>query len=306
MKLPTIPFVIILDIDSTIVGDVAYVMEESSLHEMLRQKCAMDDTVQCSRLKGNFVEAFEGGLLRPYVKEFLMAMQSAYSPLEIFVFSSGSDHWVPIIVSEIEKYCGIHVHRPLFSRGDTVLGADQLGAYSFTKSINLVSVRIINALKDRYKALNTEENCKHMIASRLLMLDDRSDVIIDQASRHIKVPAYNYSYAYDITCGLPKSLRESPLVAQYMKAMTKGSSVSYPFIDLSSSSPSSNDNHEARMRYHLEMASLMERMLQSNASYTSDTVFKKLLKMLVKKEKAVYKDWPDKVIRSINKRLDTK
>ena len=290
-----LPYILILDLDATVVGDVNYVIEEHGLHHALRQK-----GISSAGFASHFAESFRSGLLRPYFCEFIQGLQAAYDGLEVFVFSAGSDTWVPTIIGEIEKFCGIRVHRPYFSRKDTHIGADQNGSFSYTKSITATLEKIFRVLEDDYKALRKPEAREHVTENRVLMLDDNTSVIADHTDRHLAIPEYKFVYAFDITAGLPDAVRALPEVTEYMKAFTKSGTVAdYPYAP----APGVGDAQTSRMTYYLAMAALIERKMRANASSAEDRVFQRLLKMMVKGGAPVYEEWPKRVVASIQRRL---
>ena len=116
-----LPFVLIFDIDQTVIGDISYCGHEHSILELIFKHCVVknkDFPTKCpSRDIIDIQEELQSGLLRPNAKDFIEYCQKRFKKnLEIFFYTNAGYNWATTVsVPQIEKALKIKANRPIFS-----------------------------------------------------------------------------------------------------------------------------------------------------------------------------------------------
>mgnify|MGYP000162127778 CR=1 FL=1 len=171
------PFIFILDLDGTIIGDCAY--------QVIVQN--IEDVAKANKLKVNLKEMLidcyseSSNLIRPYFKYFINNMKNHYAS-QFYVYTASEKTWANKEIAMIEKTHNFKFNRPLFTRDDCIL--DSFGNYK--KSIKKILPRIKKANK------NIQINNDN------ILVIDNNKVFIDFSNNMIECPTYNYVHFCDI------------------------------------------------------------------------------------------------------------
>jgi len=192
MKKP--PFIIIFDIDKTIIGNLGMLSEEYDLLEFLYNICKRKGI----NTKCPFPELFDmqeelkNGLLRPFTADFINCCNKKFKNAEVFFYTNSSYKWTNGALGEnIEKALRIKVNRPFFTREDSM-------SLNRTKSLANIYPTIIKSLLRRYPSLNNEKIAEYIFNNRTIFIDDVKDNIFAYTNRQLVCPAYEYMPYYDI------------------------------------------------------------------------------------------------------------
>ena len=188
------PFVILLDLDHTIQGNILPQLEEYNLIDYINTHLLSGKKKNLKQNKDNVMGDFLKGLLRPYFKGFILRMKYRFPNVEFFVYTASEDKWAKYIVSIIETVINVRFNKRIFSRSDCILN-HQTGA--LTKSINKLKPELFKILKFKYKL-------KPRYAFNHIYLIDNNYVLNDEESHMlIKCPHYNTTIQIDIFRSIP-------------------------------------------------------------------------------------------------------
>lgn len=172
------PFVFILDLDGTIIGDCLYQTILYNIEIILKKnkvKTKKDDMLINSYKP-------DSKLVRPYFKYFYSTMKKMYPNSLFYIYTASEKKWATKEISIIEKTHKIKFNRPLFTRTDCII--DSYGQYR--KSVNNILPKIIKANKE----LEINKNN--------ILVVDNNDVFIDYKSNFLLCPTYDYIFFCDI------------------------------------------------------------------------------------------------------------
>ena len=189
-----LPFIIIFDIDNTIIGDESSLIDELNLiryiynickKKGINSKCFSIDLVDIQ-------DELKNGLLRPYVSDFVRFCNTKFKNAEVFFYTGYS--WTNLVIGKnIEKALKIKINRPFFSR-----------AYSMNSKKSLANTypMMIKSLVRRYPSLKDEKVSEYILKKRTIFIDDTVNNLFAYTGRQFICPAYNvaanaYADIYD-------------------------------------------------------------------------------------------------------------
>ena len=179
-----IPFVIFIDLDGTIVGNVANLVSEWELI-LQYNKYKMKD------FKKALVKKLRNGMLRENLADFCSMIQSHYKCVEFFIYTASDCKWANFLVSNIEEATGLAFQRPILTRKNCIEKN-----MDYKKSIEHVMPIVMKKLKGKYPSLTKSSQLKNMTC-----LIDNNDVMVEkEKERVIRCPTYDYIDFYDVFC----------------------------------------------------------------------------------------------------------
>lgn len=199
------PFIILLDLDHTIQGNIQPQLDEYNFISYLNDKTKSKLKQNMDQLKRDFMK----GLLRPQFRTFINKMRSRFPNVEFFVYTASDDDWAKYIIKVIEKASTIRFNKRIFSRSDCIF--DQKSGH-FMKSLNKLKPELFKILKSKYK-LSNMDSLKH------ILLIDNNYVLYDNESKSlIKCPSYTSTIRVDMLRSLPMSFikNNQELISMYI------------------------------------------------------------------------------------------
>ena len=189
-----LPLIIIFDIDQTIIGNVKMLSKEYELLEYIYNSCKKKSI----NMKCPYVDLLDmqdeliGGLLRPYVKDFLTFCNDKFKHVEVFFYTNSSYNWTNRALGKnIEKALGVKINRPFFTRENSM-------TQDMKKSLVHIYPLITKSLQKKYPLMKKEQNREYVFNNRTIFIDDIKDNIFSYTNRQLVCPAYNYCPYYDI------------------------------------------------------------------------------------------------------------
>jgi len=89
--MPKLPFIIIFDIDKTIIGTVRHCATEHGILELVHKICKQKGiTNACPSTAIDIQDELKQGLLRPGVKEFINFCNKRFKNVEICIYTNSS------------------------------------------------------------------------------------------------------------------------------------------------------------------------------------------------------------------------
>lgn len=185
------PMVILLDFDGTLVGDVEWLASEYTLFQN-------QTIVKPIKYQPAYVaQDLDNGLIRPYLREFLLMSKERYPQMEFFVYTASETEWAEFIIPRVEQRLGIKFHRPFFTRAHCVLRQG-----SYIKSLDTVRPII-------YKRLAKAYHMKSVTDIQSLILIDNTPNVLTDSRVQVVCPTYDYQYPVDLTRQIPMTALES-------------------------------------------------------------------------------------------------
>jgi hypothetical protein len=191
-----LPFIIIFDIDKTLIGDPLNLGTEYYLLEFIFNNCKKKGiNIKCLNTDIlNMEDELNNGLLRPFAKEFITFCNKKFKNVEVFFYTDNSYKWTNNIIGKnIEKALNIKVNRPFFSNENSILNLKN------KKSLVNIYPLIIKSLLKKYPLMKDEEITKYILNNRTIYIDDIKDNLYAYTERQLVCPEYKYFPYYDIS-----------------------------------------------------------------------------------------------------------
>jgi hypothetical protein len=187
------PFIIIFDIDQTIIGNIGMQSRENDLLEFIFNICKKKGiNNECQNIDLDMQAELKNGLLRPYIRDFITFCDKKFKNVEVFFYTNSSYKWTnKILGKNIEKALNIKVNRPFFTRENSM-------TQDWKKSLANVYPLIIKSLLKKYPSMKDEKNTEYLLNNRTIFIDDIKNNIISYTNRQLVCPAYDYYSYYDI------------------------------------------------------------------------------------------------------------
>jgi hypothetical protein len=287
-----LPFIIIFDIDNTIIGDLGMLNKEYYLLEYIYNICKKKGiNTKCLSFEHfDMQEELKNGLLRPFAADFINYCNKKFKNAEVFFYTNSSYKWTNGALGEnIEKALKIKVNRPFFTREDS------MSLYR-KKSLANIYPTIITSLLKRYPSLNDEKIAEHIFNNRTIFIDDIMDNIFAYTNRQLVCPAYEYMPYYDVYEKCITKYKIDPLIfndKDILQYMANNDIHIY----------NKNGNIYQKNKEYIAIANLYNlKRYEINKKENKDTYYKELITELSKKSVST-KCLTDKNIKAINKKI---
>lgn len=189
-----LPFIIIFDIDLTIIGNIDIVMKELVFLEYLYNVCKKKGiNTKCPSMDLiDIQDVLKDGLLRPNVSDFIKFCITKFKNIEVFFYTNSGYSWTnDFLGKKLEQALKIKINRPFFTRENSM-------NLTMKKSLANIYPTIIGSLAKRYPSLNDGDIAEYVMNNRMIFIDDIKDNIFAYTNRQVVCPAYNYTPYYEI------------------------------------------------------------------------------------------------------------
>lgn len=273
-----IPFVVLIDLDGTIVGDVTSLLNEWSLERAVKNMATpitsnisnSNSSSSSSAFQRNFRAGLKSGLLRPGFSEFVHSALSRHG-VELFVATMSSRDWAPVVIQNVEAIVGKKFNRPLLTREyfESSVPRDM-------KSLAKVRQHVFNRLRKKYGDLKFVEQ----LDGRMMLIDN-TDILVEK-EYWIPCSTYDYLPCIDILrlidpATLQANFQHIKSEMMRMGALARGSSTgaAAPAEDSVASYHAFLSQHYQRLARQLAMHA------QSNSAFTKDTFWTRCAQTLL-------------------------
>jgi len=173
------PFVFLIDLDGTIIGDCSYQCDIYNIQNMMKNnlKIFKSDKAKCETILKNSYNK-NSLLIRPYFNVFMNMIKKIYPNSYIFVYTASEKEWAYKEINIIEKENNIKFNRPIFTRDNCII--DKNG--NIKKSVGKIMPMIKKTMK-----IN-----KNYDISKSLLIIDNNNTFIDYLDNFLLCPSYNY------------------------------------------------------------------------------------------------------------------
>ena len=199
------PFIILLDLDHTIQGNIQPQLDEYNFIAYLNEKTGSKLKQNRDQLKRDFMK----GLLRPHFRTFINKMKSRFPNVEFFVYTASDDHWAKYVIKILEEVSLIRFNKRIFSRSDCIFDHK---ANHYIKSIDKIRQELFKLLKSKYKLTSIDQT------QHTLLIDNNFVLNKNEAHLLVKCPSYTSTIRVDILRSLPMSFIKSnqELISMYI------------------------------------------------------------------------------------------
>lgn len=267
-RVDQLPFVFLLDIDGTIVGNVKFQVTRYSLLKMIEGENVKLPT---SVNKTEVPDAYEPEdmMVRPGFKAFVEAMQAKYSNARFFIYTASETQWADKEIKWIEKSLGMKFERPLFTRKDCIHDV----SLGYRKSVQKVLPRIWKCLS-RYDRYSLEE--KRAVEQGRLIVVDNMPVFNDYTERLVLCPTYDYVYVEDILKNIPEEVLHIPSIKREIDLLEREKLV------VPSKIRHIQDPMIRNAQYHKWLFGATKSAIEVNRVHIQDTFWRKLRKVFTR------------------------
>jgi hypothetical protein len=266
------PFILIFDIDNTVIGDVKLLHQEAQLLEYIYNTCKKEKIGKCKLIENiNMQKELKTGMLRPYIKEFIKFCDSKFKNVEIFFYTGSPYKWTNTSLgSNIEKVLNIKINRPFFTRENMIRTTKGV-----EKSLANIVPYIVKTLESRYPIMHREKELDYIIKNRTIFIDDVKNNTYTYESRQIICPKYNYRPPmYDVSNKFIKTYNIDPKIfnnKEVLNYMWNNNIYIY----------NTNGNIYQKNRDYCNIQRMLD-MKYSKLSKTNDRYYKDLIRELSK------------------------
>lgn len=260
-----LPFVVLLDLDGTVIGDITF---QACEWEIVRRY----DPSRVRLFRSNLVSYLRNTqLIRPQLAYFINTLRrKAGQHVEFFIYTASEQKWASFIVPCVEEALGVRFNRPLLTRAHVMhMSADGL----VTKSLSKVFPTLQRALKSKYPLWSR----KH-ISSTMLLIDNNRTLDKKERANLIQCPTYAPRHVCDIL-----RLVSDEQLRKHMMSIASHLSKYGLFPKLRSHTLSYSEFMLLYMQKLYEMMQ-MQTDNSSSSSSKSDTYWKKLAHAMVQHE----------------------
>ena len=265
-----LPYIFILDIDNTIIGDVYNCIGESIILNYIFKYCKINNIIANCDKKLDIINELNEGLLRPYFIDFINFIKSKYKNIEIYLYTNSAYSWINNsgFIDNIEKIVKIKFNKPYFTREN---------ALDRQKLLGNIYDDIIEKNVKKYPLLKIDKNKKKVFDSQLVFIDDIPNNLKDYPDKQIVCPEYNYYPYYNIKEKIIKKYNINPEIFDNKEILTIFERINIPIY---------NENGSIYQKdiefFQLFEILIIRRSELLNNEAINDTFFKDLITILDK------------------------
>lgn len=285
------PFIIILDIDQTIIGTVNQLCKEREVLEYIYNLCKKRRLEKCIRQNNvDMQKELNDGLLRPYINEFIQYCNSKFKNVEIFFYTNSSYNYTnTFLATNVEKALKVKVNKPYFTRENSMIINGK-----YKKSLVNIFPFIIKSLVKKYPIMKNEKIIDYIIHNRFVFIDDIKENTFEYENRQIICPRYDFRYYNDIPEKLLNKYKMNPEIFNSRDILEYLHNMNIPIYN-------KRGNIHQQNKEYIDLWKEQQRKY-SEVSKVKDEFFKDLIKEFSKK--SVSNEFlSDKNIIKINKRF---
>jgi hypothetical protein len=290
-KMSKFPFIIVLDIDNTIIGTVNQLSKEREVLEFIYNLCKKNKHDKCVNVNSiDMQKELKDGLLRPYINEFLHFCNKKFKNVEVFFYTNSTYNYThSFLATNVAKSINFKINKPYFTRENSMIING-----STKKSLVNILPFIVKKLVKKYPIMKSEKMVDYIIHNRFIFIDDIPSNTFEYENRQLVCPKYEYRYYHDIPEVLIKKYNVNPELFNNRLVLEYLYNTSIPIYN-------KHGNIHQRNKEFIELSKEQQRKY-SEVSKVNDVYFKDLIKELSKKSISdIFLS--DKNINIINKKL---
>lgn len=237
------PFVFIIDLDGTIIGDCIFQCEIYKIHLILAKlgiKIKINEILEMAYTE-------KSKLIRPFFSHFIKTISNKYPDTHFYIYTASEKKWGIKEIETIEKNIDFKFNRPIFTRTECAI-IQTPRKMEYRKSID--------SIKKRIKVKDPE----------FIIIDDK-EVYVDNSDRLIKCECYNYKLFCNYWDYIPINKIKNKIVLDYLTSL----------IDSKRLSPSiSLVTMKNKLEYYKWLYEKCSEILKYNRKYKNDDFWLRL------------------------------
>ena len=284
------PFIIILDIDHTIIGTVNQLCKEREVLEYIYNLCKKNGLEKCIRQNNvDMQKELKDGLLRPYINEFIHFCNNKFKNVEVFFYTNSSYNYTnTFLATNVKKALKVKVNKPFFTRENSM----NINGVTKKSLVNIFPF-IIKSLVKKYPIMKNEKNIDYIINTRFVFIDDIKENTFEYVNRQIICPKYEYRYYNDIPEKLINKYKMKPEIFNNKQTLDYLHNMNIPIYN-------KHGNIHQKNKDFIELWKKQQKKY-SEVSKVKDEYFKDLIKEFSKKSVSNYSLSNENIIK-INKK----
>jgi hypothetical protein len=284
------PFIIILDIDHTIIGTVNQLCKEREVLEYIYNLCKKNGLEKCIRQNNvDMQKELKDGLLRPYINEFINFCNNKFKNVEVFFYTNSSYNYTnTFLATNVKKALKVKVNKPFFTRENSM----NINGVTKKSLVNIFPF-IIKSLVKKYPIMKNEKNIDYIINTRFVFIDDIKENTFEYVNRQIICPKYEYRYYNDIPEKLINKYKMKPEIFNNKQILDYLHNMNIPIYN-------KHGNIHQKNKDFIELWKKQQKKY-SEVSKVKDEYFKDLIKEFSKKSVSNYSLSNENIIK-INKK----
>lgn len=284
------PFIIILDIDHTIIGTVNQLCKEREVLEYIYNLCKKNGLEKCIRQNNvDMQKELKDGLLRPYINEFINFCNNKFKNVEVFFYTNSSYNYTnTFLATNVKKALKVKVNKPFFTRENSM----NINGVTKKSLVNIFPF-IIKSLVKKYPIMKNEKNIDYIINTRFVFIDDIKENTFEYVNRQIICPKYEYRYYNDIPEKLISKYKMKPEIFNNKQTLDYLHNMNIPIYN-------KHGNIHQQNKDFIELWKKQQKKY-SEVSKVKDEYFKDLIKEFSKKSVSNYSLSNENIIK-INKK----
>jgi hypothetical protein len=262
-----LPYVFILDLDGTIIGDCSYQCDVYNIQEIIRNKLITNKHALANKLQLGAIARHKtlcdkslhecyascSKLIRPFFGSFINKMRQVYPNSHFFVYTASDKSWAIKEIAIIEKQNNVKFNRPIFTREHCI--ADNAG--NLHKSVAKVLPAIMKSIKAP-KDFNVKNN---------LLIIDNNPTFIDYKDNLLLCPTYNYIQFQNLWDNIPHDYHKIDELKKFVNKLILSKKIYTKHV---------NANSVMLEKIHRWLYRKYKRVNKYNSTFESDTFWKDL------------------------------
>jgi hypothetical protein len=261
------PYVFILDLDGTIIGDCTYQCDIYNLQELIKNnannansankgnKIHQKDFVKSKALcEKHLIDSYDTKslLIRPYFFQFISAMKKLYPSCYFYIYTASEKTWAHKEINIIERQNNFKFNRPIFTRDNCI--ADSSG--NLKKSVTKIMPLLLKSMKMP----------KDYDIRKKLMIIDNNPTFIDYKENFLLCPTYNYIKFHNLWDGTPEEYYKCSELNSFINKM----------ISLKKVHGLRSKKHETQEKIYKWLYKKHKNINRYNSSFANDNFWKDL------------------------------
>ena len=271
------PYIFLLDLDGTIIGDCSYQCDIYNIQEIIKKNSQTNfksKTICEKHLNDSY--NLESRLIRPFFSNFIVAMKKLYPNCFFFIYTASEKSWAHKEINIIEKQNNFKFNRPLFTRDNCILDSNG----NMKKSVIKIKPLLLKAMK---------VNKTYNIDKKILIIDN-NNTFIDYKENLLICPTYNYIKFNNLWDSIPDEYLENSDLKAFVSILISSKKIHNI----------RSKKSEFQDRVHKWLYKKYRKINRYNTSFKNDTFWKDLI-LHIKNNNIV--DYNKKNVLSIQKSI---
>tara|TARA_B000000477_G_C6076876_1_gene221353 strand:- start:451 stop:1308 length:858 start_codon:yes stop_codon:yes gene_type:complete len=281
------PYVFVLDLDGTIIGDCSYQCDLYNLQDIFKKNIKSfnkstsvsfnKSKMECEKKLSESYNK-DSLLIRPHFTNYMHTIKKYYPNSYIFVYTASEKTWANKEIGIIEKQNNIKFNRPIFTRDNCIVDKNGM----IKKSIKKIMPQLLKTMKVG----------KTYDISKKLLIIDNNPTFVDYKDNFLLCPTYNYIKFSNLWDGISGN--------EYLKCRELKGFLSKMIIQKRMHNMKQISNQEKQERIYKWLYKKHKSINSYNCSYANDTFWRDIT-LLIRHHNI--KEYNKTIIGSIQKSI---